>query len=240
MSLTSIEIIICKKGNLEDILSLMNDGCDKNKILCQVCHYGHVEVVKYLVEKCEVNAREYNDCAVKWACEAGHLEVVKYLVEKCGANARAENNWSGRYASARGHLEVVKYLVEKCGADVRIYNDYAVQWACRAGRLEVVKYLIEKCGANARAKDDYAVHWASEYNYFEVIKYLIEKCGCILSRPNTTYQRYLSVYEKGEARRRCIMAKKIYFWWVQACYNPNSICGHRSMYKGYREYLNIR
>ena len=141
-----------------------------------------------------------------------------------------------------GHLEAVKYLVEICGVNARDDNDYAVRWASWYGHLEVVKYLVEKCGANARADNDWAVRRASWYGHLEVVKYLIEKCGAVLPEEdvNPKYERYLSVYMKGEKRRKCIMAKKIYFWWVQICYNPDTLCGQRSMYKGYREYLSMR
>ena len=208
MSLFIEQINICKKGNIDNVLLLINQGCDKNNILTYMCQFGHFEVVKYLVEKCGANARAENDCTVRLACGNGYLEVVKYLVEKCGANAR-------------------------------VCNDCAVKWACESGHLEVVKYLVEKCGADVRAEDNWAVRWASWNGHLEVVKYLVEKCGAILLEINPKYERYLVVYKKGEKKRKCIMAKKIYFWWVQACYNPNSLCGQRSMYKGYREYLSI-
>ena len=267
MPLSNKQINICEKGNLEDILSLINQGCDGNRIFQYTCYYGHIKVVEYLVEKCGVNARASDDYAVQTASVGGYFEVIKYLVEKCGANARANDDFAIRHgydhlevvkyliedcgANARanddfairhgyGHLEVVKYLIEDCGANARANDDYAVRMASSGGYLEVVKYLVEKCGANARAKNDYAVQCASRYDCFEVVKYLVEKCGAILSVPNPKYERYLSVCEKGEKKRKCIMAKKIYFWWVQTCYNPDTLCGQRSMYKGYREYLNIR
>ena len=168
------QIIICIKGNLEDILSLVDGGCDINKILFYVCHYGH-------------------------------LEVVKYLIEDYGANVRAE-------------------------------NDLAVQWASGGGHLEVVKYLAEKCGANARAENDYAVQCASENEHLEVVKYLVEKCGSVLSEINPKYERYLIVCEKGETRRKCTMAKRIYFWWVRLCYCIDTTSGHRMMKKSYEKY----
>ena len=177
MSLSIEQINICKKGNVDDVLSLINQGYDKNIILICICQFGH--------------------------------------------------------------LGVVKYLVEKCGADVRADNDLAIRWVSENGHLEMVKYLVEKCGANARANDDYAVRWASVNGHFEVIKYLVEKCGSVLSQVNPKYERYLIVYEKGEKKRKYLMTKRIYFWWVQACYNPNSICGQRSMQKSYKEYLSI-
>ena len=122
---------------------------------------------------------------------------------------------------------------------MRAEHDEVVSWACEVGHLKVVKYLIEKCGADARVRNDYVVQWASTRDHLEVVKYLVEKCGAILHLANPKYERYLIVCEKGEKKRQCAMAKQIYFWWVQACYNPNTLCGHRSMYKGYKEYINI-
>ena len=240
MSLYSEQINICKKGNLDNIIALINQGYNKNNILLQVCSYGHIQVVKYLVEKCGVNVRVDNDWAVRHACANGHVEVVKYLVEKCKANVRANIDYAVRWACGAGHLQVIKYLIETHGVNARANSDFAVRWACGAGHLNIVKYLVEECGANARANTDNAIEWASESGHLEVIKYLIEKCGAILPEVNPRYERYIYVYEKGEKKRRCVMAKRIYFWWVQACYNPDFLCGQRSMYKGYREYLNMR
>ena len=158
----------------------------------------------------------------------------------CGVNARINNDQAVRYACRAGHLEVVKYLVEKCGSVVRANDDSPVRVASEGGHLGVVKYLVEKCEEDARVDNDFAVRWASVGGHFEVIKYLVEKCGAILITANPEYERYLSVYKKGEKMRRYLMAKRIYFWWVQVCYNPNFLCGQRSMYKGYREYLSIR
>ena len=200
---------VCKNGNIKKILSLIDRGCDGRVVLREVCWFGNIEVVKYLVEKCGVNLRCADDLAVHIASMSGHLEVVKYLVEKCGANVRGDN------------------------------SGYTIQRACEFGHIEVVQYLVKKCGADARTGNDWPVRLACEAGHFEVVKYLIEKCRAVLPEVNPKYERYLIVYEKGEKKRKCVMAKRIYFWWVQACYNPNSLCGQRSMYKGYREYLSM-
>ena len=233
---------IWKKGNLEDIISLIDQGCNKNKILYETCIFGHIQVLKYLVEKCGVDVKGEYNYAIRNASSKGHIEIVKYLIEKCGVDARVINNSAVRGASRGGYLEIVKYLVEECGANARVINDCAVRGACENGHVEVVKYLVEKCGVDVSGGNDYAIQWASVHCHFEVVKYLVEKCGAVLpvlSEFNPKYQRYIYVCEKGENRKRYLMAKKIYFWWVQMCYNPNSLCGQRSMYKGYREYLNI-
>ena len=202
MSFSIEQINICKKGNLDDVLSLMNYS--KNHTVLYIFRFGRLEIIKYLVE----NRREdltFNSWEFWLACLYGHIQVVKYLAEECGINARAENDWPVQCASRHGHLEVVKYLVEKCGADVRANNDESVR----------------------------LVFW---HGHFEVVKYFVEKCGAVLPEVNPKYERYLIVCEKGEIRA----SKRIYFWWVQACYNPGTLCGQRSMYKGYKEYLSIR
>ena len=209
MNLSDKQMRICTKGDFKKILSIIKQGYNKNDIF-------------------------------KCMCQFGHLEVVKYLIETCGANARDNSDFAIRYACLYNHLEVVKYLVEKCGADARVCNIEIIEQICIFGYLEVVKYLVEKCEVNVIDDNDCTVRMASWNGHFELVKYLIDKCGAVLSEINPKYERYLIVYEKGERRRKCIMAKKIYFWWVQACYNPNTLTGQRSMYKGYREYLSIR
>jgi len=46
--------------------------------LISAAESGHLDVVKYLVEKgADVHADD--DGALRWAAESGHLDVVKYL-----------------------------------------------------------------------------------------------------------------------------------------------------------------
>ena len=191
-----------EEGNLKKYIT---DG-NKNGVLIWASENGHLEVVKYLVEKRGADVITNNDGAVQWASENGHLEVVKYLINH-GADARSSNNYAVRNASVNGHLEVVKYLVEKCRADVRVNNDWAVRWASEDGHFEVVKYLINH--------------------------------GAVLSTPNPKYEKYILVCEKGEEKRRERASKKIYFWWVQVCYDIKRPCGNRMMRRNYEEYHKI-
>ena len=109
-----------------------------------------------------------------------------------------------------------------------------LRWASRNGHLEMVKYLTEECGANVRIKNDYVVRLASVGGYLEMVKYLINH-GAVLSTPNPKYEKYLLICEKGRERA----SKKIYFWWVQVCYDVKRPCGNRMMRRNYEEYHKI-
>ena len=82
------------------------------------------------------------------------------------------------------------------------------------------------------------LYWASGNGHLEVVKYLI-KHGAVLSTPNPKYEKYLLVCEKGEEKRRERASKKIYFWWVQVCYDVKRPCGNRMMRRNYEEYNKI-
>ena len=212
----------------------MADICTKYIILSWACGAGHIKIVRYLIGKYGYEAKDR--CLFNSAVMHGQIEVVKFLVEKCGAHNYDNVDHDYTIRLAVGNVEVLRYLVEKCNLNPRGENDRSLKVASQYGNFESVKYLIEDCGANA---NEYAVQQALEYDHFEVVKYLVEKCGTIVPHNFYKYQRYVSVYNKGQTRRKYIASKKIYFWWVRVCYDPNSLCGQRSIYKGYREYLSI-
>ena len=129
-----------------------------------------------------------------------------------------------------GNLE--KYITDEDKNQVLIR-------ASSEGHLEVVKYLVEKCGADVRANNDWAFRRASENGHLDIVKYLVEKCGAVLLIPNPKYERYLIICERGEEKRRERAIKKIYFWWVQVCYDVKRSCGNRMMKRNYEEYCKI-
>ncbi|BCS82768.1 putative ankyrin repeat protein [Cotonvirus japonicus] len=143
-----------KQGNLDVLkyilkLKRKKDILVSNKIFSCIelqkclnlsCRFGHLEVVKFLVER-GADIQECNNCAVQWASRKGHLEVVKLLVEK-GADIQECNNCAVQWASRRGHLEVVKFLVDK-GANIHAGDNTAIQLASQNG-LEVVKFSANK------------------------------------------------------------------------------------------------
>ncbi len=129
-------IISLKKG--ADMYSVDEYG-DDDGALRSATKYGHLEVVKYLIENGTGAHTDDKEYAIGLASKYGHLEIVKNLVEN-GGDIHAYHNWSLRLASKYGHLEVVKYLVEN-GADIHDLNDEALRDAIRNGHTKVVEYM---------------------------------------------------------------------------------------------------
>ena len=117
----------------------VNIHLDYDYALYYSVHHGHLEVVKYLVEK-NANMRYI----LRIAAENGHLEVVKFLVD-VGADIHENNDYAVRRAAWNGRLEVVKLLVDK-GADIRADKCAALRYSARFGHLEMVAYFMyETC-----------------------------------------------------------------------------------------------
>jgi hypothetical protein len=134
-------IIFASAGELALTIWCLNKGVKintKNDALISASILGHLEVVKYLVEK-GVDVNTQSSAALRFASQYGKLEVVKYLLEN-GADIHSRNDEALILASQNGHLDVVRYLVEN-GADVHAQTDAALSWAVEFGYLEVENYL---------------------------------------------------------------------------------------------------
>jgi len=128
--------------------------------------FGHLSVVKYLVEK-GADMKAINR-ALMIACYRGHLPVTQYLVEQ-GADIHGHLLIR---ASECGHLSIVQYLLHK-GANIHAMGGSALHKACQYGRLSVVKYLVEQ-GADMYSKYT-SLAIASEVGHLSVVKYLVEQ-----------------------------------------------------------------
>ena len=130
-------------------------------------------------------------------------------------------------ACKSGDLEVVKYLVSQ-GANVTDdNNNYAVQVASMNGHLEVIKYLVSQ-GADVTSYNNWALRYASKNGHLEVVKYLVSQ-GAPTTNISKRALQYLSFCQKMQEKKLIRAQKKIYFWWIQICYDMEhpSGCGKR-------------
>jgi ankyrin repeat protein len=109
---------------------------DKLEILILAAINGHLEMVKYLVEKLNVPV---NNNGLYLIAENGYVDVLKYLIDKGACLCRTHLETALNRSATNGHLEMVKYLVEEHNAAV---NDYVLLLSAKKSHLDVIKYLV--------------------------------------------------------------------------------------------------
>ena len=178
------------QGNVNEVRKLMkyddtlirtldNDG---SRALLLAAVNGHLEIMKYLIEECEVDPSARNSHGNNALFEAafnGHLDICKYLVTECGIDPSIQNNYGETVilaAAGSGELDIIKYLVKEHGASVSIQNEdgiNALMIAAQRGYLDVVKYLVEECRAEISTQNkigENAITCAMEFP--DVVHYL--------------------------------------------------------------------
>lgn len=82
--------VACTRGELADVKDLIeNHKCDPKAkslsgadALSFASVFGHLDVVKYLVEECGSDPHAQGELALITAVRSGDLDLVKYLVEE--------------------------------------------------------------------------------------------------------------------------------------------------------------
>lgn len=163
INLTKALCNFIERNNLGKVKYLVEKrGADINgengEPLRQASRYGHLEMVKYLVEHgANVNAKDnYNNVALAVASECGLLEVVKYLL----ANGAIIDGYVLYRTALGGKVEVMKLLIENGAdinsADIKASNekgDTALIKAFKMGKTPMAQLLIEN-GADINAKNN--------------------------------------------------------------------------------------
>ncbi len=123
---------------------------DKNNSLILASYYGHIEIVKILLNNgANVNfLHKDGDSSLNIASREGHTEIVKILLHN-GANINYINKdrrGSLIISSSKGHTEIVKLLLDNGANFHHIYKSWEYTTIITSHRpvLDVFyKYLIE-------------------------------------------------------------------------------------------------
>jgi hypothetical protein len=213
----SLEIMI---GDLSKVKNLCEAGVDFNNLgyctdpIQEAVYYGHLEIIKYLVSIGNIIQSD-KDNALITASEKGYFEIVEYLVF-LGANVRRQKNQALIMASQYGHLKVVKYLVSQ-GADIHGTFKDELDFSLS---IDIVIYLTGNS----------PIQSASIHGHLDVVLYL-SNLGADISNICPAHKRYIAFCRKMEEKRRHRAAKKIYYWWIQICYDITRECGQRTKLK---------
>lgn len=191
-----------KHGHLHILKYLLQIGVDflrRIRTLGLSAHYGHTEVVDFLIKR-RILTKDFaltyaagggqlklmrylikkganiHYSALAEAALGGHLKIVKYLIKKKGSVICDEEGSALHYAVIKGDLTIVKYLVENCVIEGGFYmSDYTdispLVEACTYGKLEIIKYLIEEIYTDEKYDDYFFI--TAEENHWESAKYFI-------------------------------------------------------------------
>ncbi len=81
-----------------------------NKALILATTFGHLDMIKYLVEN-GANIKVQNNIVLNEAVRKGRLDIIKYLMEQ-GIDITVDDNKALYWAASYNHAEIVKYLLE--------------------------------------------------------------------------------------------------------------------------------
>ena len=160
-------LMAVKKGNLEQVNSLLNSGADVNtaqkdgtSALAWAVYNNNKELVDLLIRSGEDGAdidaaNEYGFNPLHLACMNQNPEIISILL-KAGANPN-NSKWTGESplmtCANTGTTDAVKTLLDQ-GADVNsvetTQQQTALMWAVAEKHPQVVKLLVER-GANINA-----------------------------------------------------------------------------------------
>ena len=156
------------------------------------CTNGHIEIVKFLIDKrgCDPCVRDGNQStSLHRACANGHITIVTYLIKerKCDPCARASKEFEVtplHMACQYGHKDIVQDLINTYNCDPCVQDENLstpMHYACEYGHIGIVKYLTEvrKCDATARNKTlATPLHRACAKGQIKVVRYLVEEKQC--------------------------------------------------------------
>ncbi|CAF1443666.1 unnamed protein product [Didymodactylos carnosus] len=192
-NITTLKVLL-NDTSIKDISDHLNEFYEDVHAKCTplmaASHYGHYEIIKFLVSNYSPNLeiegtiqldnQTFEGVTALWcATSAGHIDIVKILVEHgADVNHRTKNGSTPlRTACYDGHFAIVKYLVEH-GADVHTTNVHGhtcLMLTAYKGHLDVLNYLyLSGCDIDAKWNcGSTALHDAAEEGHLVIVQTLL-------------------------------------------------------------------
>ena len=175
-----------RNGRLKEFieLSCKFSNCVKvlSRALREACLYGHMDVVKWLIEHTTADVN-YNSTDVHWwstpltaACFSNHLDVVKYLVKAGYADVNLHNcegDTPLTVACNCVHPSVIIYLLSVGDLDFNMVNKYNGNSAL---------HFAVWCSK----EDDSQLHWACDYGDVTRVRKLVFVSGIKINVQNNS------------------------------------------------------
>ena len=102
---------------------------------------GHIEIVRLLLERPEVDISARNNEALRFASMAGHTDIVRMLLKRPEVNPVAKKSWAIRLASMNGHTDIVRMLLQIPEVNPSAIENSALRSASAYGHTDIVRML---------------------------------------------------------------------------------------------------
>ncbi|KAJ3094159.1 hypothetical protein HDU97_008410 [Phlyctochytrium planicorne] len=137
---------------------------------------GHLEVVRILLERCDVRP---SSVPIRMAAENGHLDVIRLLLRSSWGLEPEEipDAFDGNAfmrAARHGHVDIVRLLLTVIKIDVSEVLDEALCLAARFGHVEIVKLILRTGSVDPAARRNQSLQHAAQGGHDEIVKILLE------------------------------------------------------------------
>ena len=145
--------VAAARGNLEMLKYCFSNGCpcDKKEVCEQAAYGGHLDCLRFLLDKVNPSRKTEEDAAHQ-AAEKGHVDIVKYLIERRKISDKVKEHCMLN-ATWYGQLDCLKYLVEE--AKMPLNNRKHIACARYYKHTDCENYLLEK-GSPEPTDEEYA------------------------------------------------------------------------------------
>lgn len=157
-----------KKGHLELIKWLMENGCKWDESACSIAaKNGYLEIIQWAISN---NLAWNPNICFRDAAIEGHLEILKWAK----TNEYFLESYIFDFAATSGQLEILKWFWENDELDCQSYlNKHLFSEVAKQGHLEVLEWLCEKkCPWDLHVCSNAAIH-----GHLHVIQWA-RKNGC--------------------------------------------------------------
>ena len=171
-------------------------GLDGYTALQYSCKYGHVDIVRTLVNhKANVNAKtDSGDTPLTLAAGRGRDNVVHALLSdcRCQVDAKGQYGYTALHCSCifYGHVDIVRTLVKnKANVNARTDSgDTPLTLAVKNNLDNVVDFLLSdsQCVVDAKGQDGYtALHYSCRYGHVDRVRTLVNHKANVNARTDS-------------------------------------------------------
>lgn len=166
-----------KKGNLEDVMRLVESGVDPtfgiNAPIAYACEINKIKIVKFLLTLPEIDITANHNLAFRNAVRKNHLNMAKFLATLPGVNPSDADNDAIVHAIGFGHIDMVKFLLTLPGVYVSAWDNRGLRWAATGGFIDMIKFLLNFPEIDAFAWNT-ALFNAAWNSHIDLIEFLLD------------------------------------------------------------------